>query len=78
LHLISWEEGAKGPEGKSKLVKDKILKMNLEMLHPGIPEKAIKIFSTRNKKDSKKNNKTRPNQRIGGLITSQPIRSMGT
>jgi hypothetical protein len=26
LHLISWEEGAKGPKGKSKLVKVKILK----------------------------------------------------
>jgi hypothetical protein len=50
------------------------------MLHPGIPEKAIKDLSTRNKMDLKKNknNKTRPNQRIGGLITSQPIRSMGT
>jgi hypothetical protein len=27
LHLASWEEGAKGPEGKSKLVKDKILRI---------------------------------------------------
>jgi hypothetical protein len=27
LHLISWEEGAKGLEGKSKLVKDKSLKI---------------------------------------------------
>jgi hypothetical protein len=54
LHLISWEEGAKGPEGKSKLVKDKSLKMNLEMLHPGIPEKAIKSFLARNKRDPKK------------------------
>jgi hypothetical protein len=27
LHLILWEEGAKGPEGKSKLVKDKILRI---------------------------------------------------
>jgi hypothetical protein len=35
LHLTSWEEGAKGPEGKSKLVKGKSLKMNLEMLRPG-------------------------------------------
>jgi hypothetical protein len=77
LHLTSWEEGAKGPEGKSKLVKDKSLRINLEMLRPWIPEKAIKIFSARNKRDPKKNNKTRPNQRIGGLITSQPIRFMG-
>jgi hypothetical protein len=27
LNLISWEEGAKGPEGKRKLVKDKILRI---------------------------------------------------
>jgi hypothetical protein len=27
LHLISREEGAKGPEGKNKLVKDKSLKL---------------------------------------------------
>jgi hypothetical protein len=33
-----WEEGAKGPEGKSKLTKNKSLKMNLEMLRPGIRE----------------------------------------
>jgi hypothetical protein len=49
-----WEEGAKGPEGKSKLVKDKSLKIDLEMLRPRIPEKAIKGFSTRNKTDSEK------------------------
>jgi hypothetical protein len=54
LHLTSWGEGAKGPEGKSKLVKDKSLKMNLEMLHPGIPAKVIKSFSVRNKRDPKK------------------------
>jgi hypothetical protein len=76
LHLISWEEGAKGPEGKSKLVKDKSLKINLEMLCPRIPEKAIKAFSAKTR-GTRKNNKTRPNQRIGGLISSQPIRSMG-
>jgi hypothetical protein len=27
LHLTSWEEGAKGPEGKSTLVKDKSLRI---------------------------------------------------
>jgi hypothetical protein len=42
LHLALWEEGAKGPEGKSKLAKDKSLKINLEMLRLGIPEKEIK------------------------------------
>jgi hypothetical protein len=54
LHLTSWEEGAKGPEGKSKLVKDKSLRINLEMFRPGILEKAIKGFSARNKRDPKK------------------------
>ena len=35
------------------------------MLRPGIPEKAIKGLSIRNKRDPKKNNKTRPNQEDG-------------
>jgi hypothetical protein len=47
------------------------------MLHPGIPEKAVKSLSARNKRDPE-NKKTRPSQRIWGLITSQPIRAMGT
>jgi hypothetical protein len=47
------------------------------MLHPGIPEKAVKSLSARNKRDPE-NNKTRPIKRIRGLITSQLIRSMGT
>jgi hypothetical protein len=46
------------------------------MLHPGIPEKEIKGFSARNK-GTHKNNKSRPSWRIGDLITSYPIRSMG-
>jgi hypothetical protein len=40
------------------------------MLRPGIPKKEIKSFSARNKRDPEINNKTRPNQRIGGLIMS--------
>jgi hypothetical protein len=32
------------------------------MPRPGIPEKAIKGLSIRNKRDTKKNNKTRPDQ----------------
>jgi hypothetical protein len=51
LHLISWEEGDKGPEGKSKIVKDKSQELNLKMLRVGIPKKEIKGFSTRNKRD---------------------------
>ena len=35
------------------------------MLRIGIPEKAIKGLSIRNKRDPKKNNKTRPNQEDG-------------
>jgi hypothetical protein len=33
---------------------------------PRDPEKAIKILSARNKRDPKKNNKTRPRQEDGG------------
>jgi hypothetical protein len=33
---------------------------------PGIPKKEIKILSTRNKRDPKKNNKTRPSQEDRG------------
>jgi hypothetical protein len=46
-----WEEGAKGPEGKSiwKNIKSKI--SNLDMLPLGIPEKEIKGFSTRKRGD---------------------------
>jgi hypothetical protein len=51
-----WEEGDKGPEGKSSWQKIKPKEQNLQMLCPGIPEKAIKGFSTRNK-GTHKNNK---------------------
>jgi hypothetical protein len=47
------------------------------MPRPGIPEKAIKILSARNKRYPK-NNEQDLAKRIGGLITSQPIRFMGT
>jgi hypothetical protein len=40
------------------LVKDKSLEINLEMLRPGIPEKAIKSLSVRNKRDPENTNKT--------------------
>jgi hypothetical protein len=50
------------------------------MPRPGIPEKAIKSLSIRNKRDPKKNNKKRQDlaKRMGGLITSQPIMFIGT
>jgi hypothetical protein len=47
------------------------------MLCPEIPEKTIKSLSVRNKRDPE-NNKQDLVKRIGGLITSQPIRFMGT
>jgi hypothetical protein len=39
------------------------------MLHPGIPEKPIKILSARNRRDPE-NNKQDLVKRIGDLITS--------
>jgi hypothetical protein len=47
------------------------------MLRPGVPEKAVKA-SQQETRGTHENNKTRPTQRIGGFITNQPIRSMGT
>jgi hypothetical protein len=64
-----WEEGAKGPEGKSSWQKIKAKEQNLQMLRPRILEKAIKGFSARNR-GTHKIIKSRPSWRIGGLITS--------
>jgi hypothetical protein len=47
------------------------------MLRPRIPEKEIKGLSAKNKGDPE-NNKQDLVKRIGGLITSHPIRFMGT
>jgi hypothetical protein len=77
LHLISCEEGAKGPEGKSKLVKDKSLKIKPQDASPRDPRERNKNLLGKKQEGPKKIIKTRPNQRIGCLITSQPIRSMG-
>jgi hypothetical protein len=44
---------------------------------PRDPREGIKILSERNKRDPE-NNKQDLDQRIGGLIMSQPIRFMGT
>jgi hypothetical protein len=76
LYLTLWEEGAKFPEVKSswKKIKSKITKPSYASLR--ISKKSIKGFSARNI-GTRKNNKSRPSRRIGGLITSQPIRSMG-
>jgi hypothetical protein len=47
LYLALWEEGAKGPEGKSRWQELKAKDETFEMLHPRIPEKVVKIFSIR-------------------------------
>jgi hypothetical protein len=47
LYLALWEEGAKGPEGKSSWQELKANVETFEMLHPWIPKKAVKSFLVR-------------------------------
>jgi hypothetical protein len=42
LHLTSWEEEAKGPEGKSKLVTDKSLRIKPQDASPRDPRESNK------------------------------------
>jgi hypothetical protein len=49
LHLITWEEGAKGPEGKSKMVKDKILKLKPQDASPRDPQESNKNILSKKK-----------------------------
>jgi hypothetical protein len=42
-----WEEGAKGPEGKSSWKELKSKEGTFEMLLPRIPKKSVKGFSVR-------------------------------
>jgi hypothetical protein len=70
LHLTFWEEGAKGPEGKSKLEKDKSQKVKLRDVSPKDPRESSKRLLSKKQEGPNKNNKTRPSKRIGGLITS--------
>jgi hypothetical protein len=42
LYLISWEEGAKGPKFKSKMVKDKILRIKPRDALPRDPRESNK------------------------------------
>jgi hypothetical protein len=42
LHLSSWEEGAKGPEGKSELAKDKSLRIKPRDASPRDPRERNK------------------------------------
>jgi hypothetical protein len=47
LYLALWEEGAKGPKGKSSWQELKAKYETFEMLRQEIPEKAVKSFSVR-------------------------------
>jgi hypothetical protein len=47
LYLALWEEGAKGPEGKSSWQELNAKDETFEMLRPGISEKAVKSFLVR-------------------------------
>jgi hypothetical protein len=49
--LPCGKKGLKAHKVKARWKDIKILKLNLKMLHPGIPKKAVKIFSARNKRD---------------------------
>jgi hypothetical protein len=55
LYLTSWEEGAKGPEGKSSWQELKSNFETFEMLHPGIPEKAVKMLLSKKRGPTKIN-----------------------
>jgi hypothetical protein len=59
LHLISWEEGAKGPEGKSKLEKDKILRIKPQDASPRDPQENNKRLLNKKKEGPVKNNKNK-------------------
>jgi hypothetical protein len=59
------------------MAKDESLKIKPRDASPRDPQESGKRLLSKKKEGTNKNNKTRPNQRIGGLITSQPIRSMG-
>jgi hypothetical protein len=47
LYLALWEEGAKGPKGKSSWQELKSKDETFEMLRPGILKKAVKSFLVR-------------------------------
>jgi hypothetical protein len=47
LYLALWEEGVKGPRGKSSWRELKAKEQTFEMLRPRILEKAVKSFSVR-------------------------------
>jgi hypothetical protein len=54
LHHISWQEGAKGPEGKSKLVKDKCLKIKPRDDSPRDPRESNKGLLNKKQEEPEK------------------------
>jgi hypothetical protein len=62
-----WEEGDKGPEGKSSWKKIKSKRMKPSYASPRDPQEINKRILK--KKQTRKNNKSRPSWRIRGLIT---------
>jgi hypothetical protein len=60
LHLTSWEERGKRPEGKSKLAKDKSLRIKPRDALPRDPRENNKRLLSKKKEGPVKNNKTRP------------------
>ena len=58
--ITSWEEGAKGSEGKSKMEKDKILRIKPRDASPRDPRESNKRLLSKKQEGHNKNNKTRP------------------
>jgi hypothetical protein len=54
LHLASWEEGAKGPEGKSKLLKDKSLRIKPQDASPMDPRESNKRLLSKKQEGPRK------------------------
>jgi hypothetical protein len=57
LHLTSWEEGAKGPEGKSKLEKDKSLRIEPQDASTSAPQESSERLLSKKQEGPTKNNK---------------------
>jgi hypothetical protein len=74
--LPHGKKGLKAQRVKVAWRKDKILSFTFEMIHPRIPEKEVKRFSTINRGPTKIITQG-VSLGIGGLITSQPIMIIG-
>jgi hypothetical protein len=60
------------------MAKDKSLRIKPQDVSPRDPRESNKRLLSKKQEGPIKNNKTRPSQRIEGLIMIQPIRSMST